>query len=694
MDRHSKPAPGAPGQFSPWTSGAKTGIGRALNPGSEISFTIGKGTLNEVYFPREDMACIRHCVFVVTDGEQFFSDERLHTRRKQRTAARGVPAYTIRARCPWKKYSLQKEIIADPQRNTVLQRIRFRPSAPGLRLYCCLTPHLANNGAASEAWIDDYKGMQMLFAASGGLFLAMACDSGWNQSTVGFIGASDGYSALQREKRLTDRYTYAGKGNVELCAEPVPGRHCVIAIGFGYSPEDAAHQARSSLLYSYKLTRDQYIREWKEWHRSMSGKRKKHAVKSRYLRESAAALRISESRHYPGAIIASLSVPWGQLRGVNHGLGYHLVWPRDLVECAWGFLALDAGEDVLRILNYLFATQDEDGKWAQNMWLDGRPCLDAVQLDQVALPLLLLHSCFHHGLIDGKAWRRYLPGIDKAATYLLDNGPFSQQDRWEQIPGLSTFTLAAEIAALRAIAGLFDHHHQEDIAARCRETADDWDRQIETWTFARDTEKTRLHGVDGYYIRINPFFAPLHEVKDKTIRIHHHPGDTGTIAVGDIVSVDALALVRFGVRRADDPRIRDTLRVIDAELKQELPAGPCWRRFSKDGYGEDDAGNPFETIGTGRSWPLLTGERAHYEIAAGNYAEAYRLFHAMEGFSYHGLFPEQVWDGPDLPEKGLFRGQYTSSAMPLSWAQAEYIKLAVSLRNKKVFDLPVTATDR
>jgi glucoamylase len=91
---------------------------------------------------------------------------------------------------------------------------------------------------------------------------------------------------------------------------------------------------------------------------------------------------------------------------------------------------------------------------------------------------------------------------------------------------------------------------------------------------------------------------------------------------------------------------------------------------------------------------LLTGERAHYEIAAGHPGRAKELFKAMEEFSWHGLLPEQVWDGEDMPEKGLFKGKYTGSAMPLTWAQAEYIKLAVSLHRGKVFDMPVHGAKR
>jgi glucoamylase len=714
MDKNKNPAPGAPGQFSPWTCGAKTGIGRALNPGSAVSFTIGRGVLNEVYFPQEDIACIRECVFLVADGKDFFSDERTGAHHRERSAGAGVPAYFIDNHCQSGEYKLHKEILADPQRNTVLQRVRFEPARPGLRLYVCLTPHLHNHGADNEAWLEDYKGMPMLFAASGGLTLALACDAGWAQRSVGFIGGSDGRGDLEKNKRLTKRYGYAGKGNVQLCAEPgnagagnavedeeagkypgaAHGGVLLLAIGFGHTPEEAAHHARSSLLDNFQLTWQQYVKEWQDWHQSMERQVEGNAVEARYLRESAAVLRISESRRYPGGIIASLSVPWGQAHGVNDGIGYHLVWPRDLVESAWGFLALGASQDALRILNYLFTTQEGDGRWSQNLWLDGRPCLDQLQMDQVALPLLLVHSCSELNLIDEDGWRRYLRGIREAANFILKHGPVTTEDRWEQLKGLSPFTLGAEVAALAAMGELFDELGDGRMAKRCRDTADAWNAQLETWTYVRGTETAKRCGVEGYYVRINPFLRPVQEVKDRTIQIKHHPDGEGAMAVGEVVSVDALALVRFGLRRADDPRILETIKVIDMELKRDLPAGPCWRRFTKDGYGENAKGDPFQGIGEGHSWPLLTGERAHYAIAAGRFDEARKLFRAMEDLSWNGLFPEQVWDREDIPDKDLIKGRYTSSAMPLTWAQAEYIKLAVSLRRGKVFDMPSAAVAR
>jgi glucoamylase len=196
--------------------------------------------------------------------------------------------------------------------------------------------------------------------------------------------------------------------------------------------------------------------------------------------------------------------------------------------------------------------------------------------------------------------------------------------------------------------------------------------------------------VDGYYVRIAPpELADAQAPADGFVPIKNRPPEQALAPASHIVSPDALALVRFGLRAPDDPRIVDTVTVIDALLRVELPAGPAWRRYNEDGYGEHDDGSPFDGTGTGRVWPLLTGERAHYELAAGRPGEAERLLEALEASANEGgMLPEQLWDGPDLPDRELFHGRPSGSAMPLVWAHAEHVKLRRSLHEGRPFDLP------
>ena len=275
------------------------------------------------------------------------------------------------------------------------------------------------------------------------------------------------------------------------------------------------------------------------------------------------------------------------------------------------------------------------------------------------------------------------------------NGPVSPQDRWEEDPGYSPFTIAAEIAALLAGADLADVNAEPDVATYLRETADAWFACVDHWIYASGADRSKRFDVDGYYVRVSPLSSEDGTSRFQSIVPVKNLPDNPSSLAADLISCDALALVRFGLRRADDPRIRNTVRLIDSLLKVETPAGPAWRRYNGDGYGEHADGSPFDGTGIGRAWPLLTGERAHYELQAGNIAAAKHLLAAFETLaSDSGLIPEQIWDGADIPDRELYFGRAAGSAMPLVWAHAEYVKLRRSLRDGAVFDLPPQTVQR
>jgi glucoamylase len=318
-------------------------------------------------------------------------------------------------------------------------------------------------------------------------------------------------------------------------------------------------------------------------------------------------------------------------------------------------------------------------------------------MGETALPLLLLDLMEREGLLDTADLDRLWPMVRRAIHYILRSGPSSQEDRWENANGFTPFTLSALVAALLAAAELAGRRGEGRASDFLRETADAWNDSIEYWTYVEGTELARSVGVTGYYLRIappGPDGEPLKTTGHLQIRSRRKA--EARLRPDEVVSPDALAYVRFGHRAPDDPRILDTVRVVDATLKVETPFGPCWRRYNNDGYGEQADGAPYSgNAGIGRAWPLLTGERAHYELAAGRPDEAHRLRRAMEGFaSACGMISEQVWDSEDIPDRGLYLGRPTGSAMPLAWAHAEYIKLLRSLRDGRIYDLPRHAAQR
>ena len=694
-------APGWPGIPPRWTSSAKAGVGTSLTLHSRVWFTISHGILDEIYYPRVDQACTRDLGLIITDGSSYFSEEKRHCRFENVPIEPGIPVYQLTNIALDGRYRIEKEILSDPYRNVVLQNIRFHPGDGRLKdyhVYVLLAPHLANFGYGNTGWVGDYKGVPMLFAQREGTALALACSVPWGKRSVGFVGYSDGWRDLSQNFQLTWDYTRAENGNIALTGEIELARgndEFVLALGFGGIWAEAGQQALSALLEGYSRIRELYVRDWKNWHGHLL-KLDEPQRQCDLYRASMAVLRTHESKDLLGGTIASLSIPWGFNKGDEDLGGYHLVWPRDLVEAASGFLAGGAPIDALRVLRYLEATQEADGHWAQNMWLDGRPYWSGVQMDETAFPILLvdlLHRLFPQALGPLERW---WPVVRRAAGFIVRNGPVTQQDRWEEDAGYSPFTLAAEIAALLAAADIADLVLQSGAANYLRDTADNWNDNVERWTYATDTLLAKQVGVEGYYVRIAPLEAdsagsPL----EGFVPIKNRPPGASIQEATHVISPDSLALVRFGLRAPDDPRILNTVKVIDALLCARLPQGPCWYRYNGDGYGEHEDGSPFDGTGIGRPWPLLAGERAHYELAAGRPATAEALLRVIELSTWGGrLIPEQVWDVQDIPERELFTGKPTGSACPLVWAHAEYIKLRRSLRDGRIFDQPPQTVHR
>jgi len=691
------PAPGWPGIPARWTSSAKSGVGTALTARSRVWFTVSHGILNEIYYPRIDQACTRDFGVIVTDRQGFFYEEKRDTESIIRPIDDGVPAFAISSTCSKGRYRLDKLVLSDPQRDVVLQRLTFHALTgknADYRLYALLAPHLVNRGAGNSAWVDSYKGVPMLFAEGSGTALAVACSVPFLARSAGFVGTSDGWQDLCRHYELRWNYDHARNGNVALVGEVdllSSAGSVVLALGFGQHVEEAALRVRSSLSGSVESAVADYAAGWRAWQDSLLPlDPAPRPDRQNPYRVSTAVLRAHEANSFAGGYIASLSIPWGFAKGDEDLGGYHLVWPRDLVETAGGLLAAGAQEEVRQIIRYLQAIQEEDGHWPQNCWLDGTPYWNGVQMDECAFPILLVDLAWRDGALPETELRRLWSMVKPAAGFILRNGPVTGQDRWEEDGGYSPFTLAVEIAALLAAADLADKMAEPEQAMYLRETADLWNSLIERWIYATGTSLAKDFGVDGYYVRIAPpETADAASPLEGFVPIKNRPPRDSAQRASLIVSPDALALVRFGLRAPDDPRIRNTVKVIDALLKADLPAGPCWRRYNGDGYGEHEDGKQFDGTGIGRPWPLLTGERAHYELAAGNRVAAEALLSALEGFASEGhLIPEQVWDAPDIPERELIIGRPSGSAMPLVWAHAEHVKLLRSLADGCIFDMP------
>jgi glucoamylase len=511
-------------------------------------------------------------------------------------------------------------------------------------------------------------------------------------NSCGYVGVNDGWTDLADNYRLDWQYEAALDGNIALTGGLDLSRSTEFTIGLalGTTRHDALSTLAQSLSIPFEEKRDVFIRQWERTSKRFS--LAATSKESKLFKLSVNLLLAHEDKTYPGAMIAGLSIPWGDEKSDDDVGGYHLVWTRDLVKSVTGLLAVGDVSTPLRALIYLAITQREDGGFYQNFWIDGRPYWSGIQLDEVAFPALLAWRLWKH-----EALGNFDPFemVRRACAFLIREGPITQQDRWEEARGYSPSTLAVHIAGLVCAAEFFADRGDELTAAFVRDYADFLESHIEQWTVT--TEGTLVPGISRHYIRVNPCGAVDCKDEDPNhgtlVLANQPPGARVEFPAKAIIDAGFLELIRYGIRSAQDPIIQDSLRVVDAVLKVDTPHGPCWRRYNHDGFGQGDDGVGYTGSGKGRPWPLLTGERGHYEIAAGR--DATPFLHTIEKFAQGiGLIPEQIWDGPDLPSAHLRFGGPTNAAMPLLWAHSEYIKLQRSAADGKVFDRIDAAYDR
>ncbi len=664
-------APGHPGIAPTWTSSAKDMVGCALGP-ARVWYTLGFGIINEVYYPRVDIPQIRDLGFIVADGNGFWVEVKRLENYTLRLLAPGTPAVEVVHK--HERFTLTLRIAPDPERDVLAIEIALAGD-PELRPYVLLAPRLGTAGRENVATIRQFSAWRIMGAEQGPFGIALAAvdetqADAFGPMSVGYVGVSDGWQDFDRNGAMTWQYANAGPGNVAMMGA-LP-RKAVLALGFGSSIRAAATVALTSLLEPFGHLLARQIEVWHLWHLARNERCMLQPDETDALAEafvlSSMVLRTHRDKTFPGTMVASLSVPWGNSRD-DRG-GYHLVWPRDLVQCATAMLALGAEREARNTLRYLMATQKADGSWYQNQWLGGTPYWRGLQLDEAGFPVLLAAALAERGALGGIMVNAM---IHRALSFIASAGPSTPQDRWEENAGLNTFTLAVCIAALVAGAD-FLPQPAKDFALTL---ADFWNASLESWTAVRGTELAQRLGVESYYIRVAPsevLYDPssLHNM----LEIRNRKRDA-TVPADEEVGIDFIHLVRFGLRAADDPTVRGSITAADMLLKTETPNGPSWHRYLGDGYGEHSDGRPFDGTGRGRAWPLLTGERGHYELVAGNDPLPYlRAMVAMAGPG--GMMPEQVWDAEPLPEKQLFPGRPTGAAMPLAWAHAEFIKLMIS----------------
>ncbi|WP_305785405.1 glycoside hydrolase family 15 protein [Symbioplanes lichenis] len=717
-------APGAPGVDEQYLPADKSGIGTSHTLASKVWFTVQKeGGLGEIYFPTADAPSARTLDFVVSDG---------------RTAARAATAADVRTTITDERslsfrqtfterhgrWRLTATYASDPARATVLVDVNFA-GRDRYDLFAVYDPALANTrGNDSGRTARD-----TLLATDG------ATASAFVAKSSGFRGTSDGWTDLLDNGRLDHRYTSAGAGNlVQTAAVRLHRGHATLALGFastalptapatspaprparvaattpgaaqksatgsnapkagvtaGPTSGDAAAMAVTTATASLRRGFPAIARDYASgWHAYLDGLKRPPATlrtdRERQLwRTSALVLAAAEDKTYRGAFVAAPAMPWAF--GTDDPSGpYHLVWSRDLYQVATGLVAAGDVAGAKRALDYLFQVQQAaDGSFPQNSKVDGTPFWGGLQLDEVALPIVLAHQL---GRTDGTTWDHIRAAADFLVGY--EQAPWSPQERWENQSGWSPGTIAAEIAGLVCAADIARRNGDATRAERYLATADDWQARVKDWT---------LTTTGPYSDR--PYFLRLTKDGNPDAGTTYTIGDSGPVNVDQrrVVDPSFLELVRLGVLPADDPDIANSVRVVDAQLGVRTPNGFFWHRASFDGFGEQADGSQWEygqpdgsLLSRGRLWPLLSGERGEYELALGQPAQR-RVTDMAHVTGPGGMLPEQVWD--DQPPRGKIPGTPTYSATPLAWTHAQFLRLARDAAAGRILEQPAIVADR
>jgi glucoamylase len=746
-DAGSGSAPGAPGAAPTWAPAQKSFLGTSRSAESRVYFTGHRGALTEIFYPTLDAVQSVGLQFFIADAARGLVDEEAAASPVARRLDPLSLRWQVVTENPDHGWRLTKDIFTDPERSTLIVRARLEAlggrAASAFQLYVYHDPALENSGGEDASHTRAAGGRTLLVAAQDGRASALAASAPWATLadgtpwvSNGFVGVSDGRADLfapAADARMSWAYDAAEGGNVAQLGWLDTGQaegtrfDVDVVLGFGTTENDAIDSALQTLGTDRTELARRYDAEWRAYASALDDQGGSADDEYRL----AALTLIASQDKSNGAMIAAVSTPWGETRGDEETGGYHLVWSRDLFKFANALLTAGDLATGRRVVHYLFESlvQTSDcgsnesdyagcvagysrvGRFPQNTRIAGQPYWTSTQLDEQAMPLLLARRLYEKADPKLRAELDALwPKMQPTAEFILGLGPWTLQERWEENSGYSPSSIAAGIAGLVAASDFARTAADTQSAARYLAAADDWQQNVERWTFTH----TGPQGNGRYYLRLNPSGRAPSGAGLRRFEPVAGPDSPLPLTLGngggvhdqrEIVDAGFLELVRFGAKSPNDPYILESLPETDALLKQTIPGkGDAWWRYNLDGYGERNDGGPWDgTAGRGRLWPIFTAERGMYEIArSGNgqagtpYLAALRAFATPEGF-----IPEQVWNldttisgseyltpAPHLP------GTATGSVCPLNWAMGEYMSLLASIRANAVVDIPANVCRR
>jgi glucoamylase len=690
-------APNGPGMPSVWAPGSKDFLGTSASDDSKVYFTGAQGMLTEVFYPSPD--CVQNIdqEFLVEDADKTFGpvdgEEKLQHKQSAKLLDKRAMLWEATTTANNGAWKITKKIFTDPTRSTLIERVTFQvlksgKSVKDFNLFVLNHPGINNGGDNDNSRTLTNVDRVMLVASKPNTTAsALAASIPWKKTSSGFVGKNDGWTDLfggSDDRTMDYQYDGAYGGNVaqtgwlDFGTNDDTSISFDLVLGFGANEQAAMDNVNATLSSDIDSLEKTYTDQWNAYCHGLNDQG--GTADDQYYLAAMTLKSIQDKNN--GAMVAGLGTPWGNYSGDGNNGGYHLVWARDLFKFASALIAAGDTNSANKAVDFLFTVQlqttdsnnpySRRGRFPQNTFDNGKPYWPGTQMDEASMPIILAWKLHRVDL-----W----PKIKLVADFVTANGPWTGEERWEEMGGYSPSTIAAEIAGLVCAADLATQVAATNDAARYLRTADAWRNNVANWTFTTNGS----FGDGKYYIRIDTNQDP------NTNAVLTFGNGAGPRDVRNVVDGGFLELVRLGVMSPNDWTILATLPKYDSVLKQSIPdKGDAWFRYNCDGYGEYSDGRPYLNGGRGRLWPIFTAERGIYEIAKsgdGSAGQPYLI--ALKKFSSPtGFIPEQVWNmdttvtgwETDTPTNDV-PGTATGSMRPLSWAMGEYINLTAAMKN-------------
>jgi glucoamylase len=716
----------------------KSMVGTAVDStSSSIYFTGYEGNVSEVYYPTVDTLATSNMEFLVGDtAKTFLDEEKLQNWTVTQPDPKSMRWQAV-TRNTAHNWQITKIIFADPSNSSLIQQTTFSASngktVGDFNLYLLYKPYLKNAAAKNSASTVVSGGNTYLVASSGDNteYSAFSASLGWtveNSTTMvssGYYGVNDGWQDLMINNPVpyTMRWAYysASNGNVaqmgwlNTAGNSAPSLTFTVAVGFGSTQINAITAASNTLGENISTQQTGYDNAW---HSYTGGLSTQNGTADNQYYLSAMTLKTMQDKSN-GAMIAGIGTPWGSTEGDNNMTGYHVVWSRDMYKFANALITAGDQTSATNAVNWLFNVDMDKstGRFPQNAYVNGSPNWNATQMDEQAMPIILAYR------LGPSVYNALWPKIKLTANYIYTNGPWTQQERWEENGGYSPSTIAAEIGGLVDAAQIALAKSDTTDAANWLNAADYWQQNVTGWTYTTQgcPNVKKNCNTTSMYVRINTSGAqggglpggwnPSAALNpNMSISIGNGGGNHRAT---DIIDGGFLELVRMGVKRPNDPTITSSLIPYDGVIEETIGSNayPAWFRYGFDGYGETNTGGPYNaSSGRGRLWPIFDAERGNYQIAATGtgsagspYLAALKAFSTPQGFVSEQIYnPSTTLPGDtDDPSgwtvttpAGSTPGAITGSMEPLNWAQGEYITLLADIAAGRVIDIPPAVCSR